>query len=165
MASTEISQEQIFEVLQSPRRRYALYYLLREGDAVDLSALATHVAAWEHDTPLDELTTQQRKRVYISLYQTHIPKLEEVGLLDYNREAGTIHPSHRVCHLEKYLGDVSRLSIAWNQYYLTFSVLSLLLLGGMLVGIFPHTIFSRHTPIIILTMYSLLAVSQYLCYR
>ncbi|RBI60792.1 hypothetical protein DMJ13_17805 [halophilic archaeon] len=165
MASTGISQEQIFELLQSPRRRYTLYYLLHEGNAVDLSDLATHVAAWEHDTTPDRLTTKQRKRVYISLYQTHIPKLEEVGLLDYDRETGTIHPLHRARHLERYLGDVSRPTIAWNQYYLTFSVLSLLLLGGMLAGIFPRTIFSNSIDVTILIIYSLLAIGQYLCYR
>lgn len=81
MASSGLSQDQVFEVLKSPRRRYALYYLRREGGIVELSDLTDQVAVWENDTTPSGLTSEQRKRVYISLYQTHLPKLDDAGIV------------------------------------------------------------------------------------
>ncbi|RBI58249.1 hypothetical protein DMJ13_27595 [halophilic archaeon] len=164
MTSAELSQETVFEVLKSTRRRYALYYLRQHGPSAKLSALATHVAAWEHDTTPDELLPQQRKRVYTSLYQIHLPKLEEVGLLDFDEETGHIHLSDRARTLDKYL-SATRPATPWYHYYLSLSLGSLLLIGGIWVGITPLALLSRPTALtLILSSFTVLALGQYLCY-
>ncbi|RBI59922.1 hypothetical protein DMJ13_19660 [halophilic archaeon] len=165
MTSSELSQETVFEVLKSTRRRYALYYLRQHGPSAKLSALATHVAAWEYETTPDEVMPKQRKRVYISLYQTHLPKLEEVGLLDFDEETGRIHLSDRARTLDKYLSAGSRSATPWYHYYLSLSFLSLLLIGGLWVGVTPLAWLSRPTALtLILSLYTVLALGQYLCY-
>ncbi|WP_458205199.1 DUF7344 domain-containing protein [Haladaptatus sp. NG-SE-30] len=166
MASSGLSQDQVFEVLKSPRRRYALYYLRREGGTVELSDLTDQVAAWENDTTPAGLTSEQRKRVYISLYQTHLPKLDDAGIIDYEREAGKVHLSRRARELDTYLGDVSRPEIPWDRYYLALSLGSILLIVGVWFEIYPLSLLSGLiAATIILTAYGVSAIGQYLYYR
>lgn len=86
----ELSQDLIFDLLSNPRRRFILYYLRIESGPVKLPDLAKEIAAWEYDTPIDELTDQEQKRAYVSLYQTHVPKLVEAGLVDYDTDDKTL---------------------------------------------------------------------------
>jgi DNA-binding transcriptional ArsR family regulator len=44
--NNDLSQDVIFDILSSPRRRYVLYYLRKEGGPIDLTQLAERVAAW-----------------------------------------------------------------------------------------------------------------------
>ncbi|KZN23573.1 MULTISPECIES: hypothetical protein [unclassified Haladaptatus] len=166
MASSGLSQDQVFEVLKSPRRRYALYYLRREGGIVELSDLTDQVAVWENDTTLSGLTSEQRKRVYISLYQTHLPKLDDAGIVEYDRDEGEISLSRRARELDTYLGDVSRPEIPWDRYYLALSLGSILLVLGVWFEIYPFTLISGiATAVIILVAYGVSAIAQYLYYR
>jgi DNA-binding transcriptional ArsR family regulator len=166
MASTGLSQDQVFEVLKSPRRRYALYYLRREGGIVELSDLTDQVAVWENETTPSGLTSEQRKRVYISLYQTHLPKLDDAGIVEYDRDEGTISLSRRARELDTYLGDVSRPAIPWDRYYLALSIGSILLVLGVWFNVYPFALISGiATAIIILIAYGVSAIGQYLYYR
>lgn len=166
MASSGLSQDQVFEVLKSPRRRYALYFLRREGGTVELSDLTDQVAAWENDTTPAGLTSEQRKRVYISLYQTHLPKLDDAGIVEYEREAGNVHLSRRARELDSYLGDVSQPEIPWDRYYLALSFGSIALVSGVWFEIYPLSLLSGlAVAVIILVAYALSAIGQYLYYR
>ena len=84
---TELETDVVFDLLSSPRRRTALQVLHEEGDVIDdLRTLADHVAARETGKQPDQLTRPERKRVYVSLYQTHIPKLEEAGAITFDKD-------------------------------------------------------------------------------
>ncbi|WP_449267256.1 DUF7344 domain-containing protein [Haladaptatus litoreus] len=49
----------------------------------------------------DEITSRQRKRIYNSLQQTHLPKLERTGFVTYNSARGsaklTEQASNSIC--------------------------------------------------------------------
>jgi DNA-binding transcriptional ArsR family regulator len=81
--------DEVFAALGHPRRRYLLYTLVNEGSEETLSELATKLAAWEQDKPASEVTDDERRDVQLSLYHSHIPKLADFGVLDY-QEAGDI---------------------------------------------------------------------------
>lgn len=79
-----------FEAGANGRRRRLLQYLATHGET-DLSELSEVVAASEHDGETPEtISGQRRKRVYVSLYQTHLPKLDQMGLVDYDDDRGII---------------------------------------------------------------------------
>jgi hypothetical protein len=88
----DISRGDIFDLLRNRRRRAVLDYLRRNEGESTLHELAEHVAADENDTSIEELSAQQRKRVYVSLYQNHLPKMDEVGLVEYDEDEGTVAP-------------------------------------------------------------------------
>ena len=101
----EISKDDLFHVLQNDRRRRVLAYLTHHADdgPFEMRTIAEQVAAWEHDTTVRQLMSDQRQRVYIALYQSHLPKLDEVGLIDYNQSRGIVDPTHLLDTVDQYV--------------------------------------------------------------
>lgn len=88
--SNALSLDHVFEAISHPRRRHLLYLLRSKPDAT-LRTLADELVDWEddcYDAPVDNGS----QRVYISLYHTHLPKLEKGGIVDFDPETGTIEP-------------------------------------------------------------------------
>ncbi|SFL53584.1 hypothetical protein SAMN04487950_4118 [Halogranum rubrum] len=98
-----LSKDKLFHILQNQRRRYALRYLQGTEEVVDMRDVAEQVAAWEHDTTVQQLTSNQRQRAYISLYQCHLPKLDEEGIIDYNQQRGFVERTPLADQLDPYL--------------------------------------------------------------
>lgn len=84
-----LETDRVYAALAHPRRRY-LCYTLHEDAEWTLTELATKVAAWENDVPVDAVTTDHRDDVYVSLYHAHVPKLVDVGVLTFDREREVI---------------------------------------------------------------------------
>jgi hypothetical protein len=131
-----ISQSTIFEILSSRRRRMVLSLLRGAEEPVDLATLTEQIASEETNQPVDEVPPQARKRVYVSLYQTHLPRLEDAGLIDYDTETGTITRSKRAAAVDSYL-PTNREDRPWAIYYLfiALSGLSGVLAAGTNVGV------------------------------
>jgi hypothetical protein len=120
MSETEtsrLSQDEVYHLLSNPRRRFIISYL-RDDGTVGLQELASTVAAWENDTSPEQLTDQQKKRVYVSLYQTHIPKLEDAGIITYDSDTSQIHLRDSVEQLEQYLPETEDTGRDWRRIYL-----------------------------------------------
>ena len=102
-----ISKDDAFHLLQNARRRAVLRYLLEHDDTERfvMRDVAEEVAAWEHDTTVQQLVSDERQRVYIALYQSHLPKLDEHGLIEYNQSRGVIEPKPLIAAVEPYLAD------------------------------------------------------------
>ncbi|PSP55922.1 hypothetical protein BRC82_03345 [Halobacteriales archaeon QS_1_67_19] len=164
--ANELSQDEVFEVLKSPRRRYALYYLRQEGGEADLSDLTEQVAAWENETTPTALSTEQRKRVYISLYQTHLPKLDEADIVNYDRDDGVVRLGDRASDLDLYLGDVSREEFPWDRYYLGLVGVSSLLVAAVWLKIYPFSMIPGLVlATVILAAFGVSSIVQYVRYR
>lgn len=105
-AGPRLTKDVAFHLLQNPRRRAVLRYLLwgDEGTHV-MRDVAEAVAAWEHDTTVASLAGAERQRVYISLYQSHLPKLADAGVIDYDQDRGVIEPRPPIRVLESFLGE------------------------------------------------------------
>ncbi|ELZ14154.1 hypothetical protein C477_20950 [Haloterrigena salina JCM 13891] len=101
----ELSQDEIFHILQTNRRRDVIAYLLdrTETDSVKMRDIAELVAAKENETTVENLTSTQRQRVYIPLYQSHLPKLDEEGIIEYDKPRGIVHPTDRLEIFRPYL--------------------------------------------------------------
>ena len=124
----------MFDLLSSSRRRFVLQYLSQHEGPVPFSELANELAAWENDTDVEEITERQRKRVYVSLYQTHIPKLEEAGVVDYDPDSGEVRLRSRVNRLSAHL-DADEEGFPWPVAYLAISAASLLFFLAVLYGV------------------------------
>lgn len=91
----ELSIDDRFEILKNNRRRIVLEYLQQQDDPVELSALADHVTAIENDTDVDSITSSERKRVYVALYQFHLPKMAGMDIIEYDQDRGLISLTDR----------------------------------------------------------------------
>lgn len=75
-----------FELLRSERRRQVMDALHDEAEPLALEALAARIAEDETDSESDETVHS----VSISLHHLHLPKMDEMGVLDYDAEAHRI---------------------------------------------------------------------------
>ncbi|AXR78693.1 DUF7344 domain-containing protein [Natrarchaeobaculum sulfurireducens] len=119
MSDHELTQAELFDVFSNARRRRTVQFLKRQGGSCDLASLVEQVAAWENDADPDEVTRTQRRRVYISLYQTHLPMLEDHDIVDWDPDAHAIEllPSEDV--FEPYLDRHVETTRQWHRVYLT----------------------------------------------
>lgn len=84
--------DQVFHILRNQRRRDVLMYLVNSSKQVTLSDLAEHIAARECGKPIDRLRSQERKRVYVGLHQSHLPKMDDFGIVNYDSDRGLVEP-------------------------------------------------------------------------
>ena len=97
--------DEIFGILSNSRRRFILYYLSVVHRTVTLSDLSEQVAAWECGKDVKEVTSGERKRVYVSLYQHHLPKLNDVSAVSYDKNRGEVEPGECFDAFEDYLPE------------------------------------------------------------
>ena len=129
------SRGDVFDLLSNQRRRYAIHYLKREDEPVALGELAEHVAAWELGKEVEELTSTERKRIYTSLQQTHLPTLERAEMIEFDQR--TIELTENARDLEVYLDVVPEDSVPWGVYYLGLSGLAGVVLAGLWLEVVP----------------------------
>jgi DNA-binding transcriptional ArsR family regulator len=138
-AETTALKDRTFETLSNPRRRQALRYLrTREDDGpVSIRELAEQIAAWENDVPPVEVTYKQRKRVYTSLYQSHLPRLHKYGFIEYDADRGTIELTPQAESLDVYLEVVPAGNLPWSDVYLGTSILVAALVATLYLAPIP----------------------------
>ena len=83
----------IFDILGNERRRACLHCLAEHETAVSVSTLGQQVADVVADAETD--SAELYDSVYISLYQTHLPRLDAVGLVEYEQEQKRVRQGPR----------------------------------------------------------------------
>lgn len=120
-SGASVDTEEAFQTLSNQRRRFTVHALEREG-SMELGELASRVAGWEYRKEPDAVTAAERRRIYNSLQQVHLPRMDENGLVDYDEENGVVYATGGLSDLRIYLEVVPGDDIPWSVYYL--------LLGG-----------------------------------
>jgi hypothetical protein len=70
-----------------------------EETVVPVRQVAKQIVAIENDVSLEQATGDPYHNVYTSLIQTHLPKLNDVGAIDYNSERKYISPERNLVAL------------------------------------------------------------------
>lgn len=84
---TEHPLDRLYGVLTAERRRRLLFYLHRkDGDVASCTELVDYLVVDEAESVAD-LDTDE---VAISLYHTHLPKLADAGLIEYDERSRTV---------------------------------------------------------------------------
>ncbi|WP_137287574.1 DUF7344 domain-containing protein [Halorussus salinisoli] len=131
----------MFDLLGNSRRRRVLRHLLEERE-ITLTDLSARIAAWENDVAVTDLSSRQRKQVYSSLYQTHIPRLSEHDIVAYDaddrrvRLTGDTERLHRFLDVEE---SHSGSSYQWSRYFLWTAVVGSAAIAGNWLGTAPAT--------------------------
>lgn len=73
----------MYEIMADPIRR-ALLTHLQETDVTTLDAAADELAA------MDTLQREDLQRLKSALHHTHLPKMADAHVIDYDRDTGTI---------------------------------------------------------------------------
>ncbi len=168
--TVEMDEDQIYHLLQNERRRNVLRYLHDTDGQVSMRDVAEQVAAWENDTTVQALSSDKRQRVYIPLYQSHLPKLDEEGVIEYDQSRGTVQKMPMAETLYRYLEptttddeeeDVEEEATRWERYYLGASGVSATVLAGTSLGLAPFALLPQGAiGLLILGMFWSLTVGQ-----
>lgn len=103
-----LDDDELFHLLQSERRRRAIRYLLAaDAETIVMRDVAEAVAAEENDTTVALLGSADRQRVYITLYQSHLPQLADAGVITYDKDRGEITPTPLIEAFGMHLNDRS----------------------------------------------------------
>ena len=137
MASADVTQEleavEIHEVLSNERRQMILQLLREDGDAMSARELSERIA--ELETGESPPPRNIRQSAYVSLHQTHLPKLDELGIIDYDQSAKTVHLNKRAEQVSVYMETVPKYGISWSEYYLGVALIGLLLVVASQMGV------------------------------
>ncbi|MFD1512582.1 DUF7344 domain-containing protein [Halomarina rubra] len=104
-SSVAVERDDAFHLLSNSRRREVMRYLLDNDGPTELGELAEFVAAKENGCEPDELSSDGRKRVYISLYQGHMPKLAKHDIVEYDQARGTVTANPLIEAFAPYLDE------------------------------------------------------------
>ena len=133
----ELTKDEIFYLLKNRRRRDIVNYLMDNDGTATLGELAEQIAAWENEIEVTALSSGQRKRVYVALYQTHLPKLDENGIIEYDQNRGNVELSENAERLKVYLNDESTSDDPWNRRYAALSIIGAASTLAILLGFRP----------------------------
>jgi len=139
----DLPSEDIFDILSNQRRRYVLHYLGENGSRSDLRTLSEQVAAWENDVDPSQVTSKQRMRAYTALRQSHLPKMDRQGVVDFDAQSGAVRLTPAARKIETYLETVDGNPRPWCLYYLAVGTLGAVLFGATALGIGPLALVSE----------------------
>lgn len=88
---TRATVNTLFQALGHHRRRYLLHCLREFDNPLALADAADEVAIREKERPITEISAEEVKQVYCSLYHAHVPKLEEARLVQYHQERDEVY--------------------------------------------------------------------------
>ena len=139
--TTDISEDELFDVLSNQRRRFAVHLLKREeDDSIAIGDMAEQIAAWENGIETTEITGNERKRVYTALQQSHLPKMDKAGVIDFNKNRGIVEPMPAMTDVDVYMDVVEGREIPWSDYYLGLSGVAVALVGAVWLGAWPFVL-------------------------
>jgi len=115
--ASELPLDQVFETLKNKRRRTVLHYLNDHEGPISLSDLAEHVAADENDTTVRQVTSRERKCAYVGLYQCHLPKMDNMDIIEFNQNRGRIELGPNAPQLKEYLDYSETTARPWPLFY------------------------------------------------
>lgn len=119
----------------SNTRRILILKLLRAaaGREMRVRELADRIA--EMETDVSPPPRNLRKSVYVTLIQSHLPKLDDFGIVDYDDQAKTVALARRSEEVWVYLETVPKYGISWSEFYLGTACLGGLLLLATEIGV------------------------------
>ncbi|MDS0478679.1 hypothetical protein [Natrinema sp. 1APR25-10V2] len=92
----ELDEDDVFRLLSAQRRRHVLSLLSENGDEpVPVADLAREIAATETGGPI-AVGSDAYETVYVALYQSHLPALEEAGVIRWNTDSATVEYGHSI---------------------------------------------------------------------
>lgn len=111
--------DQVFEMVKNERRRLTIDYLKNNPGKTSLGELSEKIAAIENDKPIKAITSKERKRVYVGLYQCHLPKMDDLDVIKFNKDRGWIELGPNAERLYPYVNmdEEGDDDIAWHKLY------------------------------------------------
>jgi hypothetical protein len=135
----------IYQVLSHDRRRYVIHHLLQQEDNTATKyELSKQIAAWENGVAVSNVTSSQRKRVYIALHQNHLPLMADRDVVKYSDSGDQVVLADGVEDIDLYLDVVRGKDIPWSQFYIGLGVTGSAAATAGWAGLLPFSLLAGH---------------------
>ena len=131
--AADLDPVEIHEVLSNERRQLVLEFLGEADGPLSARELSEKIAAVETDE--SPPPTNIRQSAYVSLHQTHLPKLHDLGIVDYDQSAKTVELNERAEQINAYRDTANAMDRSWSEYYLVLALIGLLTVIAGEVGV------------------------------
>ena len=132
--ASDLSHEEVFEILANRRRRFVIHALKRADDPPDVSELSRYVTAWEMGVAPENVPYEERHNVHSTLRRVHLPKLTEADVVTVD-EDDVVRPAPALKDLDVYVEVLRGNEIPWSRYYVGLAALSAAALLAVSVGV------------------------------
>lgn len=94
--TADLKPNDLLEILSNRRRRLLWRLLRRESGELELNDASRRIAARENDIAPSDVDYDQRKSVYNSLRQFHCQKMDEAGLIEFDKRESVVRPGTKL---------------------------------------------------------------------
>lgn len=84
----DLTETEQHGLLSAERRRLVLTILTEQTTPIELANLAAEIAAREESS--DATSEETLHRIQVTLHHTHLPKMDDLGVIDYNANSRRI---------------------------------------------------------------------------
>ncbi|AUX10380.1 hypothetical protein AArcSl_2765 [Halalkaliarchaeum desulfuricum] len=116
-------ETQIHDLLRNERRQQVIKHMQRTVGSTTLRELAVAIA--EQETGESPPPKNIRDSVYNSLHQTHLPKLDRRGVIEYDSDRKTVTLEEDAKSVRIYMEVVTDYGVTWDEVYRMLGTLSL----------------------------------------
>lgn len=137
---TDLTEDEVYDVLSNARRRAALHYLFQQRNSEDwptLRELSREVAAWETDTATEDVAAEDRRRIHVAMHQTHLPTMEDHGVVEYDDSEKVVELTDHATDLRVFLEVADHNDIPWSAFYTGLGGLGLGVAAAVAAGVPP----------------------------
>jgi hypothetical protein len=120
----DIDRGEVHEILRNDRRRATIEVLREKLGSVSLRNLSEAIA--EREAGESPPPRNVRESVYNSLHQTHLPKLDERDVIEYDRDRKTVQLEEGAREVYIHMEVVNEYGITWADYFRSLGVLALI---------------------------------------
>lgn len=139
---SQLSDEEIHDVLRNKRRRLVIDILQSENEPVSVRELSEEIGSVESDSNPPPRNIKQS--VYVSLLQTHLPKLDELGIIDYESNGKMVSVDGGLQDVTFFMETIPKYGISRIEYYAALGVLGVLTTFAAQIG---APVISAFTPL------------------
>lgn len=124
---------EVHDILSNERRQHVIKILDERDERMTIGRLADMIAVAE--TGQSPPPENVRQSVYVALRQTHLPKLDDMGIADFDSHHSVVELTDESEDFRVYLETVSKYGLAWSEVILGVSFLGLLLIIAADIGV------------------------------
>lgn len=103
----DVDVDDAYKAMSNSRRRHIIQYLASDTPESTTGELADLIAGIETDDG-DNVDTNDRKAVYICLYQEHLPALDRAGIIEYGDRGHAVQATPVTYALADVLSETER---------------------------------------------------------
>jgi hypothetical protein len=93
----------VLDACKHSHRRIVLATLVERHQSVSVDDLATAIVTHNHHMPPTDVSGETLTRIRTALHHVHLPKLDEVGFIEYDSEHQLVEPTARLDSGESHL--------------------------------------------------------------